>query len=154
MIQKTYRKYKYNSSITLLINKVKRNINFKSVGKDMYDFVTTEKDIQIALEKHFGFKRIFYLVGTVELPDEKKITLNKETIIDDDKDLTLNPIEDIHNDIPLDDDTTLDPKNDMIENAALGTNSGAIALNQEKTKAKSKGRKSVYKKANTNKTKK
>lgn len=148
MIQKTYRKYKYNSSMTLLINKVKRNINFKSVGKDMYDFVTTEKDIQIALEKHFGFKRMFYLVGTVELPDEKAAILNEETIIDDDKDLIFNPIEDINNGIPFDDDTINDLNNVLSEEPAL------INTVKQKDKKPKQEKKSVNKKSKSNKSKK
>lgn len=148
MIQKTYRKYKYNSSMTLLINKVKRNINFKSVGKDMYDFVTTEKDIQIALEKHFGFKRMFYLVGTVELPDEKTVVFNEETIVDDDKDLIFNPIEDINNGIPFDDDTINDLNNVLSEEPAL------INTVKQKEKKPKQEKKSVNKKSKSNKSKK
>lgn len=148
MIQKTYRRYKYNSSMTLLINKVKRNINFKSVGKDMYDFVTTEKDIQIALEKHFGFKRMFYLVGTVELPDEKTVVLNEEAIVDDDKDLIFNPIEDINNDIPFDDDTINDLNNVLSEEPAL------INTVKQKEKKPKQEKKSVNKKSKSNKSKK
>lgn len=148
MIQKTYRKYKYNSSMTLLINKVKRNINFKSVGKDMYDFVTTEKDIQIALEKHFGFKRMFYLVGMVELPDEKTVVLNEETIVDDDKDLIFNPIEDINNGIPFDDDTINDLNNVLSEEPAL------INTVKQKEKKPKQEKKSVNKKSKSNKSKK
>lgn len=134
--------------MTLLINKVKRNINFKSVGKDMYDFVTTEKDIQIALEKHFGFKRMFYLVGTVELPDEKTAILNEETIIDDDKDLIFNPIEDINNDIPFDDDTINDLNNVLSEEPAL------INTVKQKDKKPKQEKKSVNKKSKSNKSKK
>lgn len=148
MIQKTYRKYKYNSSMTLLINNVKRNINFKSVGKDMYDFVTTEKDIQIALEKHFGFKRMFYLVGMVELPDEKTVVLNEETIVDDDKDLIFNPIEDINNGIPFDDDTINDLNNGLSEEPAL------INTVKQKDKKPKQEKKSVNKKLKYNKIKK
>lgn len=148
MIQKTYRKYKYNSSMTLLINNVKRNINFKSVGKDMYDFITTEKDIQIALEKHFGFKRMFYLVGTVELPDEKTVVFNEETIVDDDKDLIFNPIEDINNGIPFDDDTTNDLNNVLSEEPAL------INTVKQKEKKPKQEKKSVNKKSKSNKSKK
>lgn len=148
MIQKTYRKYKYNSSMTLLINKVKRNINFKSVGKDMYDFVTTEKDIQIALEKHFGFKRMFYLVGMVELPDEKTVVFNEETIVDDDKDLIFNPIEDINNGIPFDDDTINDLNNGLSEEPAL------INTVKQKDKKPKQEKKSVNKKSKSNKSKK
>lgn len=148
MIQKTYRRYKYNSSMTLLINKVKRNINFKSVGKDMYDFVTTEKDIQIALEKHFGFKRMFYLVGTVELPDEKTVVFNEETIVDDDKDLIFNPIEDINNGIPFDDDTINDLNNVLSEEPAL------INTVKQKEKKPKQEKKSVNKKSKSNKSKK
>lgn len=152
MIQKTYRKYKYNSSMTLLINKVKRNINFKSVGKDMYDFVTTEKDIQIALEKHFGFKRMFYLVGTVELPDEKTAILNEETIVDDDKDLIFNPIEDINNGIPFDDDTITDITNDL--NNVLSEEPALINTVKQKEKKPKQEKKSVNKKSKSNKSKK
>jgi hypothetical protein len=134
--------------MTLLINKVKRNINFKSVGKDMYDFVTTEKDIQIALEKHFGFKRMFYLVGTVELPDEKTVVLNEETIVDDDKDLIFNPIEDINNGIPFDDDTINDLNNGLSEEPAL------INTVKQKEKKPKQEKKSVNKKSKSNKSKK
>lgn len=134
--------------MTLLINKVKRNINFKSVGKDMYDFVTTEKDIQIALEKHFGFKRMFYLVGTVELPDEKTVVFNEETIVDDDKDLIFNPIEDINNDIPFDDDTINDLNNVLSEEPAL------INTVKQKEKKPKQEKKSVNKKSKSNKSKK
>lgn len=152
MIQKTYRKYKYNSSITLLINNVKRNINFKSVGKDMYDFVTTEKDIQIALEKHFGFKRMFYLVGMVELPDEKTVVFNEETIIDDDKDLIFNPIEDINNDIPSYDNTITDITNDL--NNGLSEEPALINTVKQKDKKPKQEKKSVNKKSKSNKSKK
>ena len=123
--------------MTLLINKVKRNINFKSVGKDMYDFVTTEK-----------FKRMFYLVGTVELPDEKTVVLNEETIVDDDKDLIFNPIEDINNGIPFDDDTINDLNNVLSEEPAL------INTVKQKEKKPKQEKKSVNKKSKSNKSKK
>ena len=100
MTQKTYRKYKYNTSIAMTIKGIKRAINFKSIGKNMYDFVTTEKDVQDALEKSFEFKKTFYLVDTKELQSEEvKAPIVVNDIVDEDKELIIDPIVDIPIDI-------------------------------------------------------
>lgn len=88
MITKTYRRYKYNNSLTIKVNGVKRVIIFKSTAKDMFDFVTSEEDVQKALEKQAGYKHVFYLVSTV-IKEDQQIEENNIIADDTDKDLVV-----------------------------------------------------------------
>jgi len=91
MITKTYRRYKYNNSLTINVKGVKRTINFKSIGKDMFDFVTSEPDVQEVIEKQTGYKHVFYLANTVITKDEEQELIVEDKVIvdDEDKDLAL-----------------------------------------------------------------
>lgn len=88
MTTKTYRRYKYNNPLTIKVNGVKRVINFKPTSKDMYDFVTSEADVQEALEKQTGYKHVFYLVSTV-IKEDQQIEENNIIANDTDKDLVV-----------------------------------------------------------------
>ena len=88
MITKTYRRYKYNNSLTIKVNGVKRVIIFKSTAKDMFDFVTSEEDVQKALEKQASYKHVFYLVNTV-IKEDQQIEENNIIADDTDKDLVV-----------------------------------------------------------------
>src|SRR5574344_904802 len=90
MITKTYRRYKYNNSLTIKVNGVKRVIIFKSRAKDMFDFVTSEEDVQKALEKQAGYKHVFYLVSTV-IKEDQQIEENN-IIADEDQQIKENNI--------------------------------------------------------------
>jgi len=146
MTQKTYRKYKYNTSIAMTIKGIKRAINFKSIGKNMYDFVTTEKDVQDALEKSFEFKKTFYLVDTKELQSEEvKAPIVVNDVADEDKELIIDPIVDIPIDIDNNDKDL--PISNLGEVAGTPTE---VPIKPKEAKPK-QPKKPVYKKPKTKK---
>ena len=99
MITKTYRRYKYNNPLTIKVNGVKRVIIFKPTLKDMFDFTTSEEDVQEALEKQTGYQHVFYLVSTI-IKEDQQIEENNIIANDTDTDLvvTFNDIADDIND--------------------------------------------------------